>query len=146
MASHHLLKMYAEEFEEIKDVVKDFRFANELFKKKSSAKQYPTPGMSNSSNEIFARLMSFLVASKWGNIQSTDQLLQITQEDEKASVNGSQTDSKSLLLNFNTQHEKDPFHPSQKGLTGMAENELNKMESTMWLENERRKLAWIFEM
>jgi hypothetical protein len=58
--------MFKAEFGEIKEVVKDFRLAKELFKRQTVS-PYVTPGLKGDT-DVFSKLISFLVASKTGNV------------------------------------------------------------------------------
>ena len=57
-----LLKMFDSEFEEIKEVIKDFWIAKVMFSKPKT-NQYVTPGMKSRDSENFQKLISFLIAN-----------------------------------------------------------------------------------
>lgn len=56
------MKIFKNEFDEIKSIVKDFRMADDLFKKPLT-RQYVMPGMKE---ERFAKLISFLLLNQSG--------------------------------------------------------------------------------
>ena len=91
-AQQILLKMFEAEFEDIKEVIKDFRIAKMMFKRPQT-NSYVTPGMKSRDSDNFSKLMSFLMANQSGGRVCTPQAFGFyssgmsSQMDEKSNLN-----------------------------------------------------------